>query len=161
MYAAMSHGRFALNFCMAIGCLSYPDSVLPQHIVARRMLEQCNNAQLQRLQIVQEAAQCKGVTAHIIGLTPRHLRQNRALRGRVFKAPFSHLTRLLSCHALSLRPVECNHGLMAVLFQGPETMQAFMWQDDLIGVAKFVNMCLNKVEPPLFGGWGGGGGDVM
>ena len=38
------------------------------------------------------------------------------------------------------------------LFQGPETMQAFIWQDDLIGVAKFVNMCLNKVNPPLLGG---------
>ena len=38
------------------------------------------------------------------------------------------------------------------LFQGPETMQAFMWQDDLIGVAKYVNMCLNKVNPPLSGG---------
>ena len=32
------------------------------------------------------------------------------------------------------------------------TMQAFMWQDDLIGVAKFVNMCLNKVNSPLL--WG-------
>ena len=31
------------------------------------------------------------------------------------------------------------------LFQGPETMQAFMWQDDLIGVAKFVNMCLHRI----------------
>ena len=29
------------------------------------------------------------------------------------------------------------------LFQGPETMQAFKWQDDLIGVAKYVNMCLH------------------
>ena len=37
-------------------------------------------------------------------------------------------------------------------FQGPETMQAFMWQDDLIGVAKFVNVCLKKVNPPLLGG---------
>ena len=40
-------------------------------------------------------------------------------------------------------------------------MQAFMWQDELIGIAKFVNMCLNKVSgwkarredsPPLSGG---------
>ena len=31
-------------------------------------------------------------------------------------------------------------------------MQAFMWQDDLIGIAEFVNMCLNKVNPPLLGG---------
>ena len=38
------------------------------------------------------------------------------------------------------------------LFQGPETMQAFMWQDNLIGIAKFVNMCLNKVKTPLY--WG-------
>ena len=33
-------------------------------------------------------------------------------------------------------------------------MQAFMWQDDLIAVAKFVNMCLNKVNLPLLGGRG-------
>ena len=35
------------------------------------------------------------------------------------------------------------------LSQGPELMQAFMWQDNLIGVAKFVNMCLNKVNPTV------------
>ena len=34
----------------------------------------------------------------------------------------------------------------AHLFQGPKTMQAFMWQDDLIGIAMFVNMYLNKVN---------------
>ena len=33
------------------------------------------------------------------------------------------------------------------LFQGPQTMLAFMWQDDLIGVAKFVNACLRKMNP--------------
>ena len=26
-------------------------------------------------------------------------------------------------------------------------MLAFMWQDDLIGVAKFVNACLQKMKP--------------
>ena len=31
-----------------------------------------------------------------------------------------------------------------IFFKGPETMKAFLWQDDLIGVAKFVNMCLRK-----------------
>lgn len=36
-------------------------------------------------------------------------------------------------------------------------MISFMWQDDLIGVAKFklskfVNMCLKKVNSPLSGG---------
>ena len=30
-------------------------------------------------------------------------------------------------------------------------MQAFMWQPDLIGVAKFVNACLNKMNPSLQG----------
>ena len=30
-------------------------------------------------------------------------------------------------------------------------MQVFIWQDDLIVVAKFANMCLNKVNPPLLG----------
>ena len=46
------------------------------------------------------------------------------------------------------------------LFQGRETLQPFMRQDDLIGVAKFVDMCLNKVKPPSIGGGGGGGGGV-
>ena len=30
-------------------------------------------------------------------------------------------------------------------------MQAFMWQDDLIGVAKFVNACLRKMNPSFEG----------
>jgi len=30
-------------------------------------------------------------------------------------------------------------------------MQAFMWQGDLIGVAKFVNACMNKMNPSLQG----------
>ena len=38
------------------------------------------------------------------------------------------------------------------LFKGPETMKGFLWQDDLIGVAKFVNMCLRKMNPPVLGG---------
>ena len=38
------------------------------------------------------------------------------------------------------------------LFEGPETMKAFLWQDDLIGVARFVNMCLKKMNPPVLGG---------
>ena len=32
----------------------------------------------------------------------------------------------------------------------------FMWQDDLIGVDGFVNVCLNKVNPLYQGGGGGG-----
>ena len=32
------------------------------------------------------------------------------------------------------------------LSEGPQTMLAFMWQDDLIGVAKFVNACLQKMN---------------
>ena len=28
----------------------------------------------------------------------------------------------------------------------PQTMQAFMWQEDLIGVAKFVTACLRKMS---------------
>ena len=34
------------------------------------------------------------------------------------------------------------------LFEGPQTMLAFMWQDDLIGVANFVNACIRKMNPP-------------
>ena len=33
------------------------------------------------------------------------------------------------------------------LFQGPQTMLDFMWQDDLIGVAKYINACLRKMNP--------------
>ena len=31
-------------------------------------------------------------------------------------------------------------------------MLAFMWQDDLIGIAKYINACLNRVIPPPSGG---------
>ena len=37
------------------------------------------------------------------------------------------------------------------LFEGPQTMQAFMWQEDLIGVAKFVTACLRKMNPSYEG----------
>ena len=37
-------------------------------------------------------------------------------------------------------------------------MQVLMWHDDLIGVARCVNACLNRVDPPPSGGGGGGGG---
>ena len=37
------------------------------------------------------------------------------------------------------------------LFEGPQTMQAFMWQGDLIGVAKFVTACVKKLNPSLQG----------
>ena len=29
--------------------------------------------------------------------------------------------------------------------EGPQTMQAFMWQDDAIDVAKFINACSTKI----------------
>jgi len=32
------------------------------------------------------------------------------------------------------------------LFEGPQTMLAFMWQDDLIGVAKYVNACVLRMN---------------
>ena len=31
------------------------------------------------------------------------------------------------------------------LFEGPQTMQAFMWQEDLIGIVRFINACLHKM----------------
>jgi len=37
------------------------------------------------------------------------------------------------------------------LFGGPQTMQGFMWEEDLIGVAKFVTACMNKMNPSLQG----------
>jgi len=33
------------------------------------------------------------------------------------------------------------------LFEGPQRMQAFMWQDDLIGVARYVNACVMRMNP--------------
>ena len=33
------------------------------------------------------------------------------------------------------------------LFQGPQTMLAFMWQDNLIGFAKYVNACILQMNP--------------
>ncbi len=32
------------------------------------------------------------------------------------------------------------------LFEGPQTMQAFMWQEDLIGIVRFINACLHKMN---------------
>ena len=43
--------------------------------------------------------------------------------------------------------VQCFKEQWPHLFEGPQTMLAFMWQDDLIGVAKFVNACLHKMNP--------------
>ena len=31
------------------------------------------------------------------------------------------------------------------LFEGPQTMQAFMWQEDLIGIVRFITACLHKM----------------
>ena len=45
----------------------------------------------------------------------------------------------------------CLREKWAHLFHGPQTMQAFMWQDDLIGVVKFVNACLQKKNPSFEG----------
>ena len=42
--------------------------------------------------------------------------------------------------------LECFREKWSHLFQGQQTMQAFMWQDDLIGVAKFVNACMQKIK---------------
>ena len=41
--------------------------------------------------------------------------------------------------------LQCFREKWSHLFQGQQTMQAFMWQDDLIGVAKFVNACMQKI----------------
>ena len=49
----------------------------------------------------------------------------------------------------SLHLLQATHAqiLAMRLYEGPQTMLAFMWQDDLIGVAKFVNACLQKTNP--------------
>ena len=47
---------------------------------------------------------------------------------------------------LSLNAKGCNASGRSGLtyFKGQYTMQAFLWQDDLIGVAKFINACLQQ-----------------
>ena len=41
---------------------------------------------------------------------------------------------------------ECFRQQWSHLFQGPRTMQAFMWQDDNIGIARFISACLRKTR---------------
>ena len=43
-------------------------------------------------------------------------------------------------------------GKVVSFIQDLQTMQAFIWHNDLIGVAKFINACLHKVNPPSSGG---------
>ena len=47
--------------------------------------------------------------------------------------------------SLSAHELQCFREKWSHLFQGQQTMQAFMWQDDLIVVAKFVNACMQKI----------------
>ena len=48
---------------------------------------------------------------------------------------------------LSLCPeLLCFREQWSHLFEGPQTMQAFIWQEGLIGVAKFVTACLRKMS---------------
>ena len=42
--------------------------------------------------------------------------------------------------------LECFRQQWSHLFQGPRTMQAFMWQDDKIGIARFISACLRKTR---------------
>ena len=44
--------------------------------------------------------------------------------------------------------LQCFREKWPQLFQGQQTTQAFMWQDDLIVVAKFVNACVRKILDP-------------
>jgi len=39
----------------------------------------------------------------------------------------------------------------ARLFSGPDTVEEFMSQEDLVGVAKFINVCLDKAYVPAAG----------
>ncbi len=61
-----------------------------------------------------------------------------------------HLTELLMPHDCTQRMQRARHQLLAA-HEGPQTMQAFMWQEDLIGVAKFVTACLRKMNPSYEG----------
>ena len=47
--------------------------------------------------------------------------------------------------------LQCLREEWAHLFHGPQITQAFMRQDDLIGVAKSVNACLQEMNPSLQG----------
>lgn len=37
--------------------------------------------------------------------------------------------------------------ILVVHLAGLQSVQAFMWQSDMIGIAKFVNACLQKMDP--------------
>ena len=49
---------------------------------------------------------------------------------------------VLECPQSQLPSEQWSH-----MFAGPQTMQGFMWQDDLIGVVKFVNAYIIKMDP--------------
>jgi len=44
-----------------------------------------------------------------------------------------------------------SHEKWASLFSGPDTVQEFMWQEDLVSVAKLINVCLDKAYVPAAG----------
>ncbi len=48
--------------------------------------------------------------------------------------------------SLSVQSLLCFREQWSHLFEGPQTMQAFMWQEDLIGIVRFVNACLHKMS---------------
>ena len=49
---------------------------------------------------------------------------------------------VFECPALACCREKWSH-----LFEGPQTMQAFMWQENLIGLAMLVNACLHEMNP--------------
>ena len=54
---------------------------------------------------------------------------------------WSHYYLIFECPQL-----QPSRELWSHLVEGPLTMQAFIWQDVLIGVAKFVNACVSQMS---------------
>ncbi len=53
--------------------------------------------------------------------------------------------------------LQCFREKWSHLIEGPQTMQAYMWLNNLISGAACVDACLNNMNPPLSGGfsiWG-------
>ncbi len=59
----------------------------------------------------------------------------------------AQLTRSLHLPVFECPELLCFREQWSHLFEGPQTMQAFMWQEDLIGVARFINACSHEDQP--------------
>ena len=86
----------------------------------------------------------QGTRGHGLGLRFPSLKESVSFVGLGTLGDERHL--VFECPELL-----CFREQWSPLFEGPQTMQAFMRQEDLIGVAKFVTACLRKMNPSYEG----------